>query len=165
MNPGADHGAAFGCRFERRRHQRPDRREDERGIERLGRPRLGGAGPFRAEADREVLADAVAGAGEGEDALAAMPRDLRDDMRRGAETINPQTLGLARHAQGAIADKAGAKQRRRRNIVEPLGQREAEARIGDSVILVAGAPFGMSGSANLIKLHHVGQVSFQESLE
>ena len=42
---------------------------------------------------------------------------------------------------------------------------EAWSRIGDSVILVAGAPFGMSGSANLIKLHHVGQVGFQESLE
>jgi pyruvate kinase len=42
---------------------------------------------------------------------------------------------------------------------------EAWSRIGDSVILVAGAPFGKSGSANLIKLHHVGQVSFQESLE
>jgi hypothetical protein len=33
------------------------------------------------------------------------------------------------------------------------------------VILVAGAPFGTAGSANLIKLHHVGQVGFQESLE
>jgi pyruvate kinase len=42
---------------------------------------------------------------------------------------------------------------------------EAWSRIGDSVILVAGAPFGMAGSANLIKLHRVGQVSFQESLE
>ena len=42
---------------------------------------------------------------------------------------------------------------------------EAWARIGDSVILVAGAPFGTAGSANLIKLHHVGQVGFQESLE
>ena len=42
---------------------------------------------------------------------------------------------------------------------------EAWSRIGDSVLMVAGAPFGMSGSANLIKLHHVGQVSFQESLE
>jgi hypothetical protein len=28
-------------------------------------------------------------------------------------------------------------------------------RIGDSVILLAGAPFDMSGSANLIKLHDV----------
>jgi pyruvate kinase len=42
---------------------------------------------------------------------------------------------------------------------------EAWSRISDSVILVAGAPFGMAGSANLIKLHHVGQVGFQESLE
>jgi pyruvate kinase len=42
---------------------------------------------------------------------------------------------------------------------------EAWSNIGDSVILVAGAPFGIAGSANLIKLHHVGQVGFQESLE
>jgi pyruvate kinase len=42
---------------------------------------------------------------------------------------------------------------------------EGWSRIGDSVILVGGAPFGMSGSANLIKLYQMGQVSFQESLE
>jgi pyruvate kinase len=42
---------------------------------------------------------------------------------------------------------------------------EARSNIGDSVIIVAGAPFGQPGSANLIKLHRVGQVGFQESLE
>ena len=42
---------------------------------------------------------------------------------------------------------------------------EAWSHIGDSVIVVAGAPFGMPGSANLIKLHRVGQVGFQGSLE
>ncbi len=33
--------------------------------------------------------------------------------------------------------------------------------IGDSVIIVAGAPFGEAGSANLIKLHRVGHVGFR----
>jgi pyruvate kinase len=37
--------------------------------------------------------------------------------------------------------------------------------IGDSVILVAGAPFGVPGGANLIKLHHVGRAGFQDSIE
>jgi pyruvate kinase len=37
--------------------------------------------------------------------------------------------------------------------------------IGDSIIIVAGAPFGEAGSANLIKLHRVGHVGFQGSLE
>ena len=42
---------------------------------------------------------------------------------------------------------------------------EAWSKIGDSVILVAGAPFGQPGSANLIKLHRIGQVGLQSSLE
>ena len=42
---------------------------------------------------------------------------------------------------------------------------EAWTNIGDSVIIVAGAPFGVPGSANLIKLHRVGHVGFQGSLE
>ena len=42
---------------------------------------------------------------------------------------------------------------------------EAWSRIGDSIIIVAGAPFGQPGSANLIKLHRVGHVGFQDSLE
>jgi len=42
---------------------------------------------------------------------------------------------------------------------------EAWSRIGDSIIVVAGAPFGQPGSANLIKLHRVGHVGFQDSLE
>jgi len=42
---------------------------------------------------------------------------------------------------------------------------EAWSNIGDSVIIVAGAPFGVPGTANLIKLHRVGHVGFQGSLE
>ena len=43
--------------------------------------------------------------------------------------------------------------------------REGWSHIGDSVIVVAGAPFGLPGSANLLKLHRIGQVGFQGSLE
>jgi pyruvate kinase len=43
--------------------------------------------------------------------------------------------------------------------------REGWSQIGDSVILIAGAPFGLPGSANLLKLHRIGQVGFQGSLE
>ena len=42
---------------------------------------------------------------------------------------------------------------------------EGWSSIGDSVIAVAGAPFGTSGSANLIKLHKVGRVGIQGSVE
>jgi len=42
---------------------------------------------------------------------------------------------------------------------------EAWSKIGDSVIIVAGAPFGVPGSANLIKLHRVGQLEIQDRLE
>ncbi|MEQ1947660.1 MAG: pyruvate kinase [Bryobacteraceae bacterium] len=42
---------------------------------------------------------------------------------------------------------------------------EGWSSIGDSVIAVAGAPFGVAGSANLIKLHKVGRVGIQGSLE
>jgi len=37
--------------------------------------------------------------------------------------------------------------------------------IGDSVIVVAGSPFGVSGSANMIKLHRVGDAGVSESVE
>ncbi len=42
---------------------------------------------------------------------------------------------------------------------------EAWSQIGDDVILVGGTPFGKPGSANTLKLHRVGEVGFQASLE
>jgi pyruvate kinase len=35
--------------------------------------------------------------------------------------------------------------------------------IGDSVLVVAGSPFGVAGSTNLIKLHRVGDARVLES--
>jgi pyruvate kinase len=42
---------------------------------------------------------------------------------------------------------------------------EAWSKIGDSVILVAGTPFGTPGSANTIRLHRIGEVKIQGSVE
>lgn len=42
---------------------------------------------------------------------------------------------------------------------------EAWSKIGDSVILVAGTPFGTPGSANTIRLHRIGEVKIQSSVE
>ncbi len=39
------------------------------------------------------------------------------------------------------------------------------SRIGDSVIVVAGSQYGVSGSANMIKLHRVGDAGFSDSVE
>jgi pyruvate kinase len=42
---------------------------------------------------------------------------------------------------------------------------EAWSKIGDSVILVAGTPFRTPGSANTIRLHRIGEVKAQGSVE
>ncbi len=49
----------FGDDPQRGRHQGADRREDQRGVERLGRRRVGAAGPDRAELAGETPAVAA----------------------------------------------------------------------------------------------------------
>ena len=66
--------------------------------------------------------------------MAALPhRDLREDVGGGAEAVDTERRALPRHPVAAPADQPGAQQRRRCGVVEPLGQREAIARIGDGV--------------------------------
>jgi hypothetical protein len=137
MDAGADDGGALRARRERRRHQGADRREDQRGIEQRWRLLARAAGPFRAETQRKFLPSAVAVAGEGEDTLATMTRDLRDDMRRRAEAVDAEPLGRAGEAQRAVADEAGAEQRRCSDVVQSRRQRKAIARIGDRVLGIA----------------------------
>ena len=98
---------------------------------------VGAAGPVGAEAAGEGLALLVAGLGEGEDAPALVFRHLADDVRRGAEAVEAEALGVAGQAQRAVADQPGAEQRRRLQVGEALGYREAEALVGDGVLGVA----------------------------
>ena len=80
----------FLRRGQRRRHQRPDRREDQRRVELFGRLLVGAAGPGRAEPAREFLRRRVAGPREGEDLASLIARDLRHDVRRRAEPVDPE---------------------------------------------------------------------------
>jgi len=75
----------------------------------------------------EILTRLIAVAGEGEDAPSLPGSDLRQDVRGGSEAVKAEALGIAGHLQRAIADEAGAKQRRRFDIAEPVGDVQAEA--------------------------------------
>src|SRR5207248_4981430 len=74
--------------LERKRYERADRSAEQRGIEWFGRRFVGGACPGGAELAREALALRVATAREGDDAAALVARDLRDDVRGGAEAVD-----------------------------------------------------------------------------
>src|SRR6185503_11184986 len=76
------------------------------------------------------LRGGVVGPGERERAPALVDRDLADDVRGGAEAVQPDALGVAAHPQRAVADQARAEERRGLEIAVALGQREAVARVG-----------------------------------
>ena len=95
------------------------------------------AGPLAAELEREGLRRLVAGAREGEDAAPLVQRDLADDVRAGAEAVEPEARRIARHAQRAVSDEPGAQQRRRLEVAEALRQRERVAAVGHGARRVA----------------------------
>ncbi len=111
--------------------KRPDRGENEGGVERLGRRLVGAAGPHRAEAAREILRLLVARAGEGEDLAALVARDLRDDVRGRAKAVDADALAVTGQSQRAVADQAGAQERRRLDIAVARVDRKAIALVGD----------------------------------
>ena len=98
---------------ERRRHELPRRGEHDRGVELLRRGPEGVSGPLRAERARELLRHGVLGTREGEDTPALVARHLADDVRRGAEPVEAEPLGVAGETERAIADQPGAEERRR----------------------------------------------------
>ena len=79
----------------------------------------------------------VALAGEGEDPPALVDGDLAEDVSGGAEAVEPDPLGVADQAQRPVADQPGAEQRRRLHVRVALGDREAEALVGDRQLGVA----------------------------
>ena len=64
-------------------------------------------------------------------------RDLGDDVRGGAEAVQSEPLGVARHPQRAVADQARAEQRRGLEILVALGNGEAEPLVRDDALGVA----------------------------
>jgi hypothetical protein len=63
--------------------------------------------------------------------------DLADDVRAGAEAVEPEARRIARHAQRAVPDEPGAQQRRRLEVAEALGQGERVAAVGHRARRVA----------------------------
>ena len=121
---------------ERGGHELAGRREDDRGVELLGRRpdrrptprRASGRTPAPASSPSRVTANTR---------RPCAARDLRDDVRRGAEPVQPEPLRVAREPQRAVADQAGAEQRRRLEVAVPVRDREAEALVGDGPLGVA----------------------------
>ena len=66
-----------------------------------------------------------------------MARDLRDDVRRCAEAVQPEPLGVAGEPQRAIADQTGAEEGRAADREEVRRQRIAVALVRERVLGVA----------------------------
>ena len=66
-----------------------------------------------------------------------MDRHLADDVRSGAEAVDPDALGVAGEAQRPVADQPGAQERRRLEVLVAVGEREAVALVGHRALGVA----------------------------
>ena len=149
MDTGAHHGASLDQHAQRGGHELAGRSEDDRGVEFLGRSAARLARPRGAEFAREILRPFIARARESEHAATLVAGDLADDVRRGAEAIEPEPLRIGGHPQRAIADQPGAQQRCRLQVGIPIGDREAIAAVGDDELGEAPVTVG-AGEASLV---------------
>ena len=117
-----------------------DRCEQQRRVEFFRRRLVGGAGPFGAEAEREVDGRPVVRPDEGEHPPALGARDLGDDMGRRAEAVEAETLGIARHREGAVTDEPGAEQGSSLGVAPVAAHGQAVALVGDAVVAIAAVP-------------------------
>ena len=130
MNSAAYYNAAFGERAERCRDERTDRGKDNRGIEFFRRHFVGTASPNRAKFFRGLLCCFVARASEREEFAPFVNRNLRDQMRRVAKTVNAKAPRIAGFAIRSVTDQSRAKQRCNLDIIVTLRQMETVSRIG-----------------------------------
>src|SRR5215218_1749405 len=137
MDPGAYDDAARRGGAQRGWDERADGSEDDRGVERLRSGSGRGAGPLGAERPCERLRAAVLGAREREHAPALVDGDLADDVRGGAEPIEPEPDAVAGQPQRPVADQSAAQQRRDLEVGHLAGERQAEALVGDGPLGVA----------------------------
>ena len=98
---------------------------------------IGAAGPLAAEPRANACAGASPGRVKANSRRPSIARHLGDDVRRRAEAVDAEPLGVARHAQAAVADQPGAQQRRRLGVAVAAGERKAVAGVGDRVLGVA----------------------------
>ena len=88
----------------------------------------------------------VGGPGCGEHPLPRVPRELRDDVRRRAEPVDPEPRGVADGCPGAVPDEPRAEERRGLGVAVALRDRERVPGVRDgglgvaAVALVPGEP-------------------------
>ena len=68
------------------------------------------------------------------------PRDLGDNVRRRAEAVEAEALGIARHRECAVADKPGAEQGCSLGVAPVAAHGQAVALVGDAVVAIAAVP-------------------------
>jgi hypothetical protein len=81
--------------------------------------------------------DWVAGTGDGVNFAPLVAGHLGHDARRDAEAVDSQPQRVARHAQGTVADLAGAQERDRLRVAVAVGQGEAGGGLGLGELSVA----------------------------
>jgi hypothetical protein len=134
VNTGTDHAASLARRRERCRHQRPDRRENDGRIEGFRRELVRASGPDDAQLPRQLLRGFIAGPCQCKYPAALGVRHLGKQVGRGSETVQTEAGCIAGGTIGAIADQAGAEQRRGLHIGITLRDRQAIASIGHGVL-------------------------------
>src|SRR5205807_791482 len=90
--------------------------------------------PRRPQGPGKFLGRQVTGAGERENAPPLVAGHLNHDVRGRSEPIEAEARGIAGHPQTAVANEAGAQQRRGLEVRVAGRHREAEAMIRDGVL-------------------------------
>ena len=121
MNPAANHNSAFREGAQCYRNKLTNRRKNNRGIELFRRHLVGTTGPLRAQLFRRFLSSLVACSREGKDFSALIKRNLCDQTRGIAKTVNAEAMRVARLSIRTITKHSSAQQRRKVNIVVLVG--------------------------------------------
>src|ERR1700693_5272247 len=101
---------------------------------------IGPTGPDRAHRTRELLIAFFTRSGEGIDLPTLMHRDLRNNVGRAAEALDPEMCGVVDrtgHEQRPVTDQARTEKGSRLHVAVRLGQRKTKRRFGQSVFSVA----------------------------
>src|SRR5215203_16992 len=95
MNAAAHHASTLFYRLERQRNEGADRSEDDGGIERLRRHLVRPAGPYGTQRFCEGLRGLVSAPGKRMNTAALRDCYLRENVRRGAETVDAERASFA----------------------------------------------------------------------
>src|SRR5207245_2186943 len=109
----------------------------DRRVERLRRLSVGIARPYRPERFGKLLPFAIAAARECVNLPSLESCDLRNDVRRGAETINANSFGVTRFDQRTVANQSRAQQRSCFGIGIRIRYRKTKSLVSDGILRIS----------------------------